>query len=124
MTELTEVQRGILTEEERTWETAGAAWMNEAMLTSIFCRLADARKALEDERLTRHPANDNCTATFKRERDEVQRKIEKYELFLRGLSATTYRAPELFPTNEVATYAHQLGVEADRLLRPERMVDK
>ena len=50
---------------------------------------------------------------------EAQRKIEKYELFLHELRDRTYRAPELFSTNEVATYAHQLGVEADRILRFE-----
>ena len=116
MTKLTETQREMLTKEEQTWQTAGAAWVSEWMLTSLFCRLADVRKDLEGERFTRHPADDACMATFKQERDEAQKKIEKYELFLCKLRDMTYRAPELFPTNEVATYAHQLGVEADGIL--------
>ena len=53
---------------------------------------------------------------LRRERDEAQGKIEKYERFLRKLRDLIYRAPELFPTNEIATYAHQLGAEAGNIL--------
>ena len=46
MTELTETQREMLTKEEQTWQTAGAAWMSEAMLSSLFCRLVEVRVEL------------------------------------------------------------------------------
>ena len=70
--------------------------------------------------------NDCCLCTYElaiadleRQLAEAQGKLERYERFLGELRAVTYRAPELFPTNEVATYAHQLGVVADRILSKE-----
>ena len=47
-----------------------------------FKALEEAQRALEAERMTRHPADDICTITFKRERDEAQGKLEAVDVFM------------------------------------------
>ena len=54
----------------------------EIVTANIIClrrERDEVQRKLEDERLTRHPADDNCTATFKRERDEAQKERDVWK---------------------------------------------
>ena len=128
MTKLTETQREMLTEEEQGWFPCGypanellrrlaeARERGVELYHMVECRLgwyAEGYQLVYCGYPTCNGGNQGDTQELL---DEAWGKIEKYELFLCKLRDMTYRAPELFPTNEVATYAHQLGVEADGIL--------
>ncbi len=103
--------------------TCGKQWYpNECSISCLHAMLFKATREAKDSSIVwlelcdkLEEAQETSTG-YANDLEIAEEKLARMEYFLGELRDMTYRAPETFPTNEVATYAHQLGVEADSIL--------